>query len=80
MDMRHVDSSRLFSPESSRPVSRTPSMADTTSDAARKRFSFASSHGKDGSEAEFRGHNMIKTTFGKGESGSADTGLMLTGI
>ena len=67
MDMRHVDSSKLFSPETSRPVSRTPSMADTTSDAARKRFSFASSHGKDGSETDFREHNMIKTTFGKGE-------------
>ncbi|WVQ85452.1 hypothetical protein IAT38_007617 [Cryptococcus sp. DSM 104549] len=52
MDLRRVDSARLFEHESS-------------SDATRHRPSLASSHGRDGSDGLPKAHVLVKTTFGK---------------
>jgi hypothetical protein len=73
MDLRRVDSSRVFSAgEIVPPLPRPHSIAtDSTSDmgARRTRFSIASSHGRDGSDgAVHREHVLVKTTFGQGAS------------
>ena len=68
MDLRRVDSTRLFSSDQSGVLgSRAPSFADISEASKRNRYSLASSHGREASDGPTRDHELIKTTFGKGE-------------
>jgi len=67
MDLRRVDSTRLFSSDMGVPTSRAPSYADFAEMKKKNRNSWASSHGHESSDAPPREHELIKTTFKKGE-------------
>jgi len=68
MDLRRVDSTRLFSSDMGAASNhRVPSYADISEASKRNRYSVASWHGREASDGPTRDHELIKTTFGKGE-------------
>ena len=70
MDLRRVDSAKLFPTENSGlPMTRMRLSSEIAGEGTSKnRLSIASSHGREGSDGPMKEHALIKTTFGKGES------------
>lgn len=68
MDLRRIESTRLFSSDMAVPSSRAGSYADLAETKKKNRNSWASSHARESSDVRPKEHELIKTTFGKGES------------